>query len=209
MLMEKKEIGPTARIAQNGMVEKDAKVILFDCFGLFATDSVNDFFKELFGADFQKNKDRFCAPADRGEIGFEELVKGIAGEYHLDPSSLYSRFIAERTVNQEMIDFAKECRAKHHVYLLSNCIRGTIDEVFAGTDFALAFDGQFRSCDIGLVKPSPEIFAFVKQKLGSPKDIVFVDDNPLNVEAAKKAGIPGIVFTSLQQLRADLASYGY
>ena len=108
-----------------------------------------------------------------------------------------------------MVEFAKECHAKHHVYLLSNCIKGVLEAVFEGTDFEDCFDGQFRSCDLGLVKPSKEIFRKVLSLLGNPKDVVFVDDNKTNVEAAEKEGLKGIVFTSISALKEELNRLGY
>ena len=59
-------------------------------------------------------------------------------------------------------------------------------------------------------KPSPEFF---KRYLAAynprgDKTIIFIDDNLKNVEAARKAGMVGIVFNNLDQLRADLQELG-
>ena len=54
---------------------------------------------------------------------------------------------------------------------------------------------RFLSYDLGLLKPDPEIYKVVLQKLNAQSsEVVFIDDQPRNVEAAQKLGITGIVF---------------
>ena len=49
---------------------------------------------------------------------------------------------------------------------------------------------QFASHEIGLVKPDPAIFQHVVERLAcDPARILFLDDNTLNVDAARAAGI--------------------
>ena len=51
------------------------------------------------------------------------------------------------------------------------------------------FDRHFLSFQLGVAKPSPRIYERVTQLLGvAPETICFVDDNALNVAAARDAG---------------------
>lgn len=51
------------------------------------------------------------------------------------------------------------------------------------------FSLQFPSHEIGLVKPDREIFDFVADAIDSaPAEILFLDDNLINVEGAREAG---------------------
>jgi len=60
------------------------------------------------------------------------------------------------------------------------------------------FGIQFVSGKIGYRKPQPEMYRYAMKKLGvEPGNAYFIDDNIENVEAAKKLGIKGIHFTSL------------
>ncbi len=65
-------------------------------------------------------------------------------------------------------------------------------------DFSLGglrslFHHTFLSHLIGLRKPDPAIYAHVLKEMKIPgENCVFIDDNPANVEAARKAGIWGI-----------------
>ena len=56
-------------------------------------------------------------------------------------------------------------------------------------------ENSFASFMLGMLKPDVMIYKTVLQKLGAkPEEVIFVDDKPKNVEAAKSVGIHGIVF---------------
>lgn len=60
-----------------------------------------------------------------------------------------------------------------------------------------------------LIKPDPAIFALLLDRFGlDPGRTVFVDDLPVNVEAARELGLIGIVFTGAEDLRAELGRLG-
>lgn len=60
------------------------------------------------------------------------------------------------------------------------------------------FSYQLRSA-----KPEPEIFRLAQERLGAaPEDIVFVDDRPANVAAARDFGMTAEVFTNPAQFDA-------
>jgi len=60
-----------------------------------------------------------------------------------------------------------------------------------------------------LAKPDPRIFDVLAERTGVPlADCVFVDDKVENVEAARAAGLDGIVFTDPVRLREDLRERG-
>ncbi|WP_436327071.1 HAD family hydrolase [Brevibacterium sp. FAM 27836] len=60
-----------------------------------------------------------------------------------------------------------------------------------------------------LIKPDPAIFHVLTERFDlDPSRTVFVDDLPSNIEAARKLGFIGLVFTDAQSLRRDLAGLG-
>ncbi len=51
------------------------------------------------------------------------------------------------------------------------------------------FDYRFLSFDLGLVKPDPAVYREVSELLSAPSDrVLFLDDNRLNIEAARSHG---------------------
>lgn len=56
--------------------------------------------------------------------------------------------------------------------------------------YAALLDGAYYSCAVGAAKPSPEYFGHVADDLGlRPADLLFLDDQPENVEGARAVGL--------------------
>lgn len=61
------------------------------------------------------------------------------------------------------------------------------------------------SGEVGLAKPDPDIFRYALERFGvEAGDAVMIDDTPENLDAAATVGLGTILFTSAEQLRADL-----
>lgn len=67
------------------------------------------------------------------------------------------------------------------------------------------FERYFLSYEIGFLKPEPAIYNYVLSKLDIPANrLLFIDGREANIEAAKNAGISGIVFRGVDALQQDL-----
>jgi putative hydrolase of the HAD superfamily len=72
-----------------------------------------------------------------------------------------------------------------------------------------AFDALTFSCAEGVFKPQREIYERAAQKLGTGSArCVLIDDRLDFVEGARNAGMKGIVYESLEQVRQELAGLG-
>jgi len=72
-----------------------------------------------------------------------------------------------------------------------------------------AFDATTFSCAEGTIKPHRPIYEIAASKLGlTPARCAFVDDKPEFVIGACRAGMKGIVYGSLTQVRQELAGMG-
>lgn len=57
------------------------------------------------------------------------------------------------------------------------------------------FDLQIYSCEVGIVKPSREIYELCCRKLAcNPRNTLFLDDKKPNIDGAKAAGLQTILF---------------
>jgi len=73
--------------------------------------------------------------------------------------------------------------------------------------FAPLFEQVFVSGELGLVKPSAEIYEHVIAELGiTPAEFLFVDNKSENVEGARAVGGDGHVFTDAASLESWLRS---
>lgn len=72
-------------------------------------------------------------------------------------------------------------------------------------DFLQWFQGILVSGEVGLIKPDPRIYRLFLKRFGiDPKAAAYIDDNPVNTEAARAFGIHGIPFTTPAALRREL-----
>ncbi len=79
-----------------------------------------------------------------------------------------------------------------------------------------AMDPAFRqlrlivvSGEVGLLKPDPRLFALALERIGRPaQSLLFVDDNPQNIETASAMGFATHHFTDPGALEPALRSHG-
>jgi FMN phosphatase YigB (HAD superfamily) len=64
---------------------------------------------------------------------------------------------------------------------------------------------SFVSCRTGLRKPDPQAFIHAAKVLGAPThDCLFIDDRPVNVEAARAVGMDALHMSGIDVLRRQL-----
>lgn len=89
--------------------------------------------------------------------------------------------------------------------LLSNMHADMATHVRQAFKWVARLDVPILSCELKIVKPSPEIYTRSLEKLGlAPQEALFIDDRIVNVEAAQKVGLKTVHFASVEQLRKDL-----
>jgi HAD superfamily hydrolase (TIGR01509 family) len=75
------------------------------------------------------------------------------------------------------------------------------------TSWAGLFDAVVISGEVGLAKPTRQIYLLTAEKLGlKPEECVFVDDLPVNVRGAVAAGMVGVHHTSVRATVDELAA---
>ena len=87
----------------------------------------------------------------------------------------------------------------HRIYYLSNMHIEIRDHLLENHEYIDMFDGGVFSCDINLIKPSPEIYRYIINKYDLiPGECIFFDDVEENVSAAEKEGMKGVLFTTAE-----------
>ena len=72
-----------------------------------------------------------------------------------------------------------------------------------------AFPHHFPSHLIGKIKPDAEAFEHVTQKLRcEPQEVLFLDDNEMNVVGAKSVGIQGVQVRGIAEAERALVDFG-
>lgn len=93
--------------------------------------------------------------------------------------------------------------------ILSNMGDSVLANMQREFDWLDRFDVLVWSYQHGIAKPDPAIYRHTLTQLGTqPGEALFIDDKPVNVEAARALGMQGLVFSTVDQLRADLTTHG-
>ncbi len=119
-------------------------------------------------------------------------------------------FLTERLRERKgMRGIVQKLRKNYRVVLLTNQNALAFRALDKDLHLSGMFDDSIVSGEIGVKKPDKGIFNYILKRFNIlPNELVFVDDSAENVEAARKAGIRGIQFSSISQLVADLGRAG-
>lgn len=100
--------------------------------------------------------------------------------------------------NPEMLELARDLkRAGYKTAIVSNMERRMLAAMRKKLGWLDEFDVQIYSCEIGTVKPEPEIYLECCRRLEcQPAEALFLDDKKANTEGAKKVGMQSYVFHS-------------
>ena len=151
---------------------------------------------------------------ERGEISEPEfmarLQRGLEAVLGR-PLSLHGfgdRLMDALDPNVEMLDHYRALRARGvRLALCTNNVREWEPRWRAKLPVDELFEVVVDSALVGTRKPEPEIYAITLERLGLPAGAcAFVDDLEHNVEAARAAGMHGIVFRDTAQAITELTS---
>ena len=108
----------------------------------------------------------------------------------------------------DTVDILAELRAAGTaLYALTNWSAETWPIALERYPFLGWFRGIVVSGEVGAAKPEPAIYAALSDRYGVvPAASVFIDDQPGNVDAARRLGFRAIRFTGAADLRRDLAA---
>ena len=151
-------------------------------------------------------RDRIDAGEDE-----QECIRELQSQYpeYAEPIAMYwdrwdEMLPGEVPDMRELIQRLK-ASGKYAIYGLSNWSMETFPQARKRFEVLQQIDNYVVSGDVKLIKPDPRIFELLLDRFGlKAEDCTFVDDNPDNVEAAKKLGMQGVVFKGVESLDFDV-----
>lgn len=180
------------------------KALIFDCFGVLYRDNLSLLYDVVPIEKHQALQDIIRA-SDYGYLSREEYYENVAELADKDAADIREIEKRQHVRDEGMIAYSQTFRSKYKVGLLSNIDSATIRRYLP--DIEQLFDGFIVSGDVGVTKPSQEIFELMAMRLGlRPEECLMIDDLLKNVEGAQSAGMRAVLFTSRRQLAHDLAA---
>lgn len=96
------------------------------------------------------------------------------------------------------------------MYFLSNMPAPYADVLERRHTFVRAFDDGVFSGRVGLIKPEAAIFEMSARRFGAdPAELIFLDDHPANVDAARAAGWNALHFTDAAAAEQAIRAAGW
>ena len=188
------------------MEKQTIRNIIFDLFGLIARFDTEGYYtvhgispsdQQILQREVFRSLE--FAMGDRGTISEEEAVDAICARVpeHLHEAVCDFIYRQNRTIlpipgMEALLQCLKD--HGHYLFLLSNTSKAfhRIRTRIPGIEL---FNGTLISADVGLVKPDPAIFRLACEQFGiKPHESAFIDDAPINAEAAQCAGMRAYVF---------------
>ncbi|HOU68475.1 MAG TPA: HAD family phosphatase [Paludibacteraceae bacterium] len=140
---------------------------------------------------------------------FHDQFRKIAGCFISDENidRTWNLYLGE--VHPKKIDLLKKFRSQYHVYMLSNTSKIHFDflkdHTFLkekGCAIEDCFDKCYLSYELHLYKPDPKIYEYVLNDTSSKaSECLFIDDDELNIEAAKNLGFKTCLYKSMDDLK--------
>ncbi len=170
---------------------------------------------EAFRAAYQQHRN----PYDAGALPAAEFWRQVLETLGVPvaASGLTVEWLIQRDVEswtryrEEVWALARSFRTNgRRTAMLSNCPPEILTRIRADRRLEWWFDVVVASCEVGRTKPAPQIFQICLSSLGAMADqVLFVDDQIVNIEAAARCGIQTMHFAgddSVRELRRRLDS---
>ncbi len=181
------------------------KALIFDCFGVLASEGWLQFRDTYFGKDAatieQANDAMKAWSLDM--LSAEEFMAQMV-EVSGETEKFIRDMLFRNRPDEALFGFIRTQKEHYRIGMLSNIQTGRLEHIFSDEQLAL-FDDLALSFEIGIAKPDPNAFLVAADRLGVlPEECMFVDDQEKNVVAARAQGMTAIVYSGFRQFEADV-----
>jgi putative hydrolase of the HAD superfamily len=151
-------------------------------------------------------------PAITGKSTFESWVNSVRERlikaYGLGVAEHYVEawLTADYSIDYDLIKQYRELFPETRLVLATNATSRLPLEL-RNAKLDLAFDSVYNSSAMGVAKPKTLYFQAMLMSMGfTAKEVIFIDDSPANVQAAKSLGITSCLYNGRSELLESLTS---
>ena len=197
----------------------DTSVLLFDLGGvlvqLTGVETMLGWMGENATSDEMWHKWLHSTPVrefETGRIAAEEFAVAVTAEFRLpvNPQQFLASFSSWVTgLYPGTLEMLAQIPSSYQRAVLSNNNVLHWARVIDDLKLGPAFGHHFVSHLTGRIKPDPDAFQHVVEALGCrPEQVLFLDDNTLNVEAARRFGMQAVRVQGITETRRALSERG-
>jgi glucose-1-phosphatase len=199
-------------------VGEQIEIVLFDIGGVLARFAGIAVLQELTGSASELDVSArwlmspWVRKFESGGCTDTEFAAGIVEEWELPYSAeeflkIFPTWLDDPFEGAEQM--VRETSGRRGVGCLSNTNSLQWNGMISHWPIANYFEHRFLSFELGAVKPDAVIYELVIERLPvPPANVLFLDDNPLNVEGANTAGLRAEQAIGVTEARAVLERYG-
>ena len=152
---------------------------------------------DLLLGPYDRDTDHPWHRVERGELPMAEYGAWLMGEAAARGITLdmAGGLLGGMVVQEAVVDAVRRLRADgYKTALVTNNALELRDRWRSLVPLDELFDVVVDSCEVGVRKPDPRIYALALERLGvEPGRAVFLDDHPGNVAGAEAAGLVGVL----------------
>lgn len=185
------------------------KAIIFDCFGVLITDALEATVNDIRATDPERADYivSVVTAMNKGQIEAQTARDQVAEALGLTFEAYVEMIRNGEVKNTDLLTYIIELRKSYKIGLLSNIGTGGLLARFDQRELDTHFDFIAASSEIGYAKPDPRAYHYVAENLNvEPNECVMIDDRQDYCTGAEEAGMKAILFTSNEQLTAQLFS---
>lgn len=142
-----------------------------------------------------------------GKISGEEFYNNVITKLSIPASyeELLNMYTSAVVRNEDMFSLLTKLKPTYTLGLANNEGKDHDEKRNELTDLFSQFHKHYQSWSVGLCKPHAEYYEYIIQDLAlPPKNILFIDDKPTNIEGALAVGIDAVQFISYDALLEEL-----
>ena len=149
---------------------------------------------------------------ESGRSGAEDFARAVVAEFELavTPDQFMEAFVQwPRGLYDGTTELLQSLHDRYHLSCLSNTNHLHWQRFEMETALFSSLHSCFASHQIGMLKPDVETYRHVIDKLGTrPGDILFLDDNQINVDGARSAGMHAVLARGIEGVNLQLDRLG-
>ena len=194
-------------------MDKNVKVVVFDWHGVLDRGHFASMFREFWDLSSRNfggwkrckmirlaiKYNRLYKKYNKGFLSPRRFWNEVEEDFGKEVLGLFASIVDTFRPLEKGIDLLENTLSEYRCFLLSDCPvdkKLLIEEKIK--EFGWNFEDCFFSCDYGLMKNQKKFFKIFEQETGfKGQEILFWDDNFLNVRKAKMAGWNAKVFKSV------------
>ncbi len=157
-----------------------------------------DLYAVFYTKYFNMAATRKMTQADAWEKGAKETGLHINGKQVRDIHYRFIRF------NPPMVNFIKNKSKKTTTLLLSKNTRSQMYDTDKKLGYKKLFHTVINTWEINLAKASKKTMRYIFKKFNvKPAEVIYIDDQDSNLEAARELGVHTILYKNFSQFKKD------